>query len=327
MELEIALNARKDNAMKNAMKVGFVGLGSMGRGMVANLQKAGYQLVVNDLSQAAAVDAIAAGAMWAETPREVAEDADLVFTSLPMPADVQAVSAGTDGLIAGLSEGKVWVDTSTNDLDVIRELHGILVQKKVYLLDAPIGGSPHNTVRGDIIFWVGGEERAFQLAKPALDAISENALFVGECGSGTITKLVQNMFSLALLSVQIECLSMGVKAGVDMLPLWKALRQGRLGQMRTFDLISAGFLPNKLDPAKFFLKLAEKDARLALQIGRSNRVPMKLCSAVHQDMLEALNRGWEMRDAQSFLELQMERSGLPPSFLTQEEVDAVKEST
>lgn len=309
------------------MKIGFVGLGSMGRGMVANLQKAGHQLVVNDLAKQAATDALAAGASWADTPRKVAEASDVVFTSLPMPADVQAVAAGADGLAAGLGKGKVWVETSTNDLNVVRELHGMLAEKGAFFLDSPIGGSPHNTVTGDIVFWVGGEQEAFDKARPALEAMSERAILVGSSGAGTITKLVQNMSSLALIAVQIECLTMGVKAGVDMLPLWEALRQGKLGHMRSFDLISARFLPGKLDPASFFLKLAEKDARLALQMGRENRVPMKLCNTVHQDILEALNRGWDMRDAQSFIELQVERAGLEPVFLTQEQVDDVKART
>lgn len=306
------------------MKIGFVGLGSMGRGMVASLQKAGHALIVHDLSREAAADALAQGARWAQTPREVAEAAELVFTSLPMPRDVKSVALREDGLVAGMRPESVWFDFSTNDLNVVRELHGVLAERGAAFLDAPVGGGPGNAVAGDLVFWVGGDRAHFERCKPVLDAMSERALHVGKVGSGTITKLVQNMATNAINSVVLEILTAGVKAGVELLPLWEALRSGKLGHMRVFDNIASRFLPGKLDPAGFQLRLAVKDARLALQIGREHDVPMKLCNLVCEEMTEAMNRGWAARDSQSFLALQVERAGLPPVALPLEDIAAAR---
>lgn len=306
------------------MRIGFVGLGSMGRGMVVNLQKAGHALVVHDLARQAADAALAAGAVWAESPKAVAEAADLVFTSLPMPADVRAVALREDGLVAGFRKGAVWFDLSTNDLTVIRELHATAAGRGAALLDAPVGGNPPNAAAGDLIFWVGGDPVLFERHKPVLDAMSERALHVGPIGSGTITKLAQNMAANAINAVVLEILTLGVKAGVELLPLWEALRAGKLGHARTFDGIAARFLPGNLDPAAFQLQLALKDARLALQLGREAGVPMKLCNTVCEDMIEAMNRGWATCDSQSFLSLQVERAGLPPVALAPGEIAAAR---
>ena len=108
------------------MKVGFIGLGLMGRGMAANIQKAGYELVVNDLFRQAASQHLENGATWAATPKEVAEQCDVVFTSLPTPVDVEKVGFGENGLASGFKKGAAWFDLSTNAVDVVRSLHGRL---------------------------------------------------------------------------------------------------------------------------------------------------------------------------------------------------------
>src|SRR5687768_15665078 len=121
---------RAGNASRKlSMKVGFIGLGTMGRGLSANLQKAGYELVVNDLKRDAAEKLISGGAAWAETPRALAEVCDIVFTSLPTPADVEAVCYGENGMAAGFREGGAWFDLSTNAVDVVRKLHASLGEK------------------------------------------------------------------------------------------------------------------------------------------------------------------------------------------------------
>lgn len=306
------------------MKIGYVGLGKMGRGMVDNLQRAGHSLVVHDIAKQAAAVALDKGAEWAVSPRAVAEQADLVFTSLPMPADVESVAQGEDGLLAGLHEKSVWFDFSTNDVKLIRDLGARVSERGAAFLDAPVGGGPANAAGGDLIFWVGGDNALYEKYRPVLDAMSERNMHVGGIGSGTITKLAQNMASNAINAVIVEVLTMGVKSGIEILPLWEALRSGKLGHMRTLDGIATRFLPGNLDPANFELKLALKDARLALQIGRDTNVPMKLCNTVCEEMTEALNRGWESRDCQAFLTLQVEKAGLPPVNLSAKDIDAVR---
>jgi 3-hydroxyisobutyrate dehydrogenase-like beta-hydroxyacid dehydrogenase len=307
------------------MKIGFIGLGMMGRGMAANLQKAGYALVVNDLTRQAASHHLENGATWAETPRAVAEACDLVFTSLPTPADVEEVGLDAQGLAAGLRKGAAWFDLSTNAVDVVRRLHAAFAAKGVDFLDAPVSGGPVGAASGRLAIWVGGDKAVFDRHKAVLDAMSDQPRYIGPTGAGSIAKLVHNMASTAMNAVMAEVLTMGVKAGLEPLALWEAIRTGSAGRMRGFDNVSRRFLRGRLDPPNFQLRLIQKDVLLALQLARESSVPMRLCNLVAQDIIEAMNRGWSGRDSQSFLLLQQERAGIPPIALTEEQIKAVME--
>jgi 3-hydroxyisobutyrate dehydrogenase len=307
------------------MKIGFIGLGMMGRGMAANLQKAGHALVVNDLTRQAASHHLENGATWAQTPRAVAEACDLVFTSLPTPADVEDVGLGAQGLAAGLHAGAAWFDLSTNAVDIVRRLHAAFAAQGVDFLDAPVSGGPAGAASGRLAIWVGGDKAVFDRHKAVLDAMSDQARYIGPIGAGSIAKLVHNRASTAMNAVMAEVLSMGVKAGVEPLALWEAIRTGSAGRMRSFDNVSRRFLQGRFDPPNFQLRLIQKDVLLALQLARESSVPMRLCNLVAQDITEAMNRGWSGRDSQSFLLLQQERAGIPPIALTEEQVKGVLE--
>ena len=307
------------------MKIGFIGLGMMGRGMAANLQKAGHELVVTELTRQAASAHLQNGAVWAETPRAVAEACELVFTSLPAPPDVEAVASGDNGLIAGLRKGSAWFDLSTNAVDVVRRLNATLAKQGVDFLDAPVSGGPGGAASGKMAIWVGGDKAVFDKYKKVLDAMSDQARYIGPIGAGSIAKLVHNMASSAINAIMAEVMTMGVKAGLEPLPLWEAIRQGAAGRMRSFENISNRFLPGTLDPPNFALRLAHKDIMLALQLGREFGVPMRLCNLVGQEMTEAMTRGWGGRDSQSFLLLQQERAGVPEFKIPVEQIKAVKE--
>src|SRR5487761_892067 len=120
------------------MKIGFIGLGMMGKGMAANLQKAGHDLVVHDLSRAAAEPFLAKGAVWANSPRQVGEAGEGAFTSLPVPADVEAVALGPNGLIEGMRPDTAFFDMSTNALAVVRKINAAMAEKNLYMLDSPV---------------------------------------------------------------------------------------------------------------------------------------------------------------------------------------------
>jgi 3-hydroxyisobutyrate dehydrogenase len=305
------------------MDIGFIGLGQMGRGMAANLQKAGHHLVITELSREAAAPYLDKGATWADTPMAVAAASDVVFTSLPTPADVQAVGFGEAGLAAGFRSGAAWFDLSTNAVDVVRRLHERLAEQGVEFLDAPVSGGPSGAVSGKLAIWVGGDEAVFNRHRALLDAMADSPRYIGAIGAGTIAKLVHNMASTAINAVMAEVLTLGVKAGLDPLPLWQAIREGAAGRMRSFDNVGNRFLPGLLDPATFQLRLVQKDIGLALQLGREVSVPMRLCDLVYDEITEAMNRGWGQRDSQSFLVLQQERAGVPPFALTAEEIASV----
>jgi 3-hydroxyisobutyrate dehydrogenase len=307
------------------VKIGFIGLGKMGRGMAANLQKAGHELVVNDLARSFAEPFLAKGALWADTPRALAAQCDVIFTSLPTPPDVEAVGFGPDGLAGSLRQGAVWFDLSTNSVEGVRGAHARLAAQGVHFLDAPVSGGPAGAASGKLAIWVGGSKAEYDRLEPVLDAMADQARRVGEIGAGTIAKLVHNMAATAINAVMGEVMTLGVKAGLDPLALYEAIRTGGGGRMRSFDSIARRFLLGKLDPPSFALRLVYKDVNLALQLGREVDVPMRLCNLVQQDITEAMNRGWEGRDSQSFLVLQQERAAVPPFAIDEQAMAAALE--
>ncbi len=217
------------------MRVGFIGLGMMGKGMAANLQKAGHQLTVHDLNRAAAEPFLAKGAEWANSPRAVAEASEVVFTSLPVPADVEAVALGPNGLIEGMKPDTAFFDMSTNSVAVVRKISAVFAEKNLYMLDSPVSGGPGGAASGKMAIWAGGDEQQFNRHKSVLDAMGDQAKYIGPIGAGTIAKLVHNCTSAVMNVALAEVFTMGIKAGVEPLDLWEAVRQGATGRARTFD--------------------------------------------------------------------------------------------
>jgi 3-hydroxyisobutyrate dehydrogenase len=292
------------------MEIGFIGLGTMGGKMAANLQKAGYRLVVHDSRRDAAAPHLAAGAVWAATPRQVAEAAEAVFTSLPGPAEVEAVTFGENGLLAGVRPEGAYFDLSTNSPSVVRRIHAAFAERQAHMLDAPVSGGPRGAATGKLAIWVGGEEQIFHRYKPVLDAIGDQARYVGPIGAASVAKLVHNCVGYMLNRAMSEAFTMGVKAGVEPLALWEAVRQGALGRMRTFDSLAAHFLPHVYDPPDFALRLAHKDVALATALGREFNVPMPMANLALDELTTALNRGWGERDSRAAMLLQQERAGV-----------------
>ncbi len=295
---------------KDSVVVGFVGLGTMGSRMAANVQKAGLKLVVHDLHRQAASHHIEAGAIWADSPRALASQADVIFSSLPEPADVEAVALGSDGLIAGIRPGVAYFDLSTNSPSVVKAIHAVFAENGAHMLDAPVSGGPAGAASRKLAIWVGGHENVFNRHKAVLDAIGDKAAYIGPIGSATVAKLVHNMSGYAIICALAETFTMGVKAGVEPLALWQAVRQGAAGRRLTFDALIDQFLPGKYDPPAFALKLAHKDVALANALGRELGMPMRMCNLALAEMTEALARGWGGRDSRAVMLLQQERAGV-----------------
>jgi 3-hydroxyisobutyrate dehydrogenase len=292
------------------MQVGFIGLGTMGAHMARNLQKAGAKLVVHDARRAAAEPHLAAGAIWAGTPRQMAEAAEVVFTSLPGPPEVEAVALGADGLLPAMRKGTAFFDLSTNSPTVVRRIHAAFAERGLHMLDAPVSGGPKGAETGKLALWVGGERAIFDRHKSLLDAMGDRARYVGPIGAGSVAKLVHNCAGYALQTVLAEVFTLGVKGGVDPLALFEAVRQGATGRRRTFDGLIDQFLPNLYDPPAFALRLAHKDVTLATALGRELGVPMRLSNLALEEMTEAMNRGWAARDSRIAMLLQEERAGV-----------------
>lgn len=301
------------------MRVGFIGLGMMGGAMALNARAAGFEVAVHDLRKEMAAAHIKAGATWADSAEDAGRDADVVLTSLPGPREVKAVA---EGLIKAMRPGTAWFDLSTNSPTVVRELHKRFAEKGVSVLDAPVSGGPSGAKSGKMALWVGGDQAVFERCRKVLDALGDQVIYIGAIGAGSVAKLVHNCAGYAMQLALAELFTMGVKAGVEPLPLWAAIRQGALGRKRSFDRMGDQFLQGKFDPPAFALALAHKDVTLATELAREIGVPMRLANMTYAEMTEALNRGWEKRDSRSFLILQQERAGLNIK-VPLEEIEAV----
>ena len=291
-------------------KVGFVGLGTMGANMAFNCLQGGNEMVVHDIRRESATPHLEAGAVWADTPREVAESSDVVFTSLPGPVEIEAVALGESGLLEGLTEGKTYFDLSTNSPTVIRHIHEVMAARGVSVLDAPVSGGPRGAKSRNLAIWVGGDKDLFDKYKSVLDSIGDKAYYVGPIGCGAVAKLVHNCSGYIIQTALAEVFTMGVKAGVEPLALWQAVRRGAQGRRGTFEGLAEHLLPGNFDPPDFALRLARKDVDLAVGVGREFDVPMKLANITLAEMTEAMNRGWDGRDSRVSMLLQEERAGV-----------------
>ena len=283
------------------MKIGFIGLGAMGRPMAASLARAGHAVQAHDLRR------IAGFPDWKDSPADAARDCDAVFTSLPGPAEVEAVAPA---LLATMRPGSAWFDLSTNSPQCVHRLHRDFSANKLHLLDAPVSGGPHGAQSGKLALWVGGERAVFDRYLPVLKAIGDQPYYVGAIGAGTVAKLAHNCASFAVQAVLAEVFTLGVKAGVEPLALFQALRQGALGRKRTFDRLPEHFLSGRFDPPAFTTRLAHKDVSLALELARDCGVPMKIGAIALEELTEAMNRGWGERDCRVAMTLQEERAGV-----------------
>jgi 3-hydroxyisobutyrate dehydrogenase-like beta-hydroxyacid dehydrogenase len=292
------------------VSVGFIGLGTMGRHMAGHLQAAGHDLVVHDTRREAADPFLERGARWAETPAAVGAGCEVVFTSLPGPPEVEAVATGPDGLLGAMGAGSAWFDLSTNSPTLLRALHARFAERDVHVLDAPVSGGPRGAETRKLAIWAGGDEATFERFRPLLEDFSDRPLYVGPIGAGSIAKLVHNCAGYVVQTALAEVMTLGVKAGVDPLGLWEAVRDGAIGRRRTFDGLGEEFLVNRYDPPSFALRLAHKDVSLAVALGREHGVPMRLANLTLEEMTEALGRDWGGRDSRVAMLLQAERAGV-----------------
>jgi 3-hydroxyisobutyrate dehydrogenase len=266
-------------------------------------------MVVHDLRHEAGSRQVELGAEWADSVGEVGRKSEVVCTSLPGPREVEAIALGPDGLIANLAPGSVWMDLSTNSPTLLRRLHAEAAKKGVHVLDTPVSGGPQGANSGKLAIWVGGDEDVFNKHRAVLDTMGDQVQYIGPIGAGSVAKLVHNCAGYAIQTALAEVFSMGIKAGVEPVALWKAVRQGAGGRRRTFDRMES-YLENAYDPASFMLKLAYKDVTLATELARELNVPMRVANIAHAELMEAVGRGWGDRDSRVAMLLQNERAGI-----------------
>jgi 3-hydroxyisobutyrate dehydrogenase len=263
--------------------VGFIGLGNMGSGMTRNLQAAGYPLVVNDIRQEAGAHLIAGGAVWANTPAEVAASSDLVITMLPTPRHVDIVINGPEGLLAGMADGGTWIDMSTSVPEVAQGVRAQHADRNFHILDAPVSGMSVGAFSGMLQIFVGGEADDVARLRPVFEAMGdpERILHVGPAGAGYAVKLMINQLWFSHLVATAEVLAIGVKAGVDL----EVLRASLIASPANSNFVQNDVL-SILDYGDydegFAIALACKDLGLSMDLARSVGVPTELSAVVEQ---------------------------------------------
>lgn len=291
--------------------VGFIGLGNMGGGMSANIQKAGYPMVVYDLREEAAKPLLEGGARLAGSPAEVARLSDVTFSSLPGPKEVEEVATGPEGVLEGIQPGAIYVDLSTSRPTLIRELEPKFRQKGCHVLDAPVSGGKSGAATRNLAVMVGGEREIFDRIKPLLDAFGDKVFYAGSIGAGSVAKLVHNMIGHGVRQAIAEGLTLGVKAGVEAEALWECVRRGSLGRMSGLhEGIARTVFRGEFEPASFALALSRKDIGLATELGREFNVPMPVANLAEQIAILGMNRGWGNKDSSVTFLLQEEQAGV-----------------
>jgi 3-hydroxyisobutyrate dehydrogenase len=291
------------------MNIGFIGTGNMGNPMASNLVKAGHRLTVHDLKREAAANLLEMGASWVDTPREAVVGNEVVFTSLPIPRDVEAVVLGKNGILEAATPGSLYVDLSTNSPTVIRRIHQVCREKGVIVMDAPVSGGVYGAAARTLAVMVGGDEAVFSQIKPLLDAIGSHVVYCGPIGSGLVCKICNNLISMGTGVLLAEALTLGVKAGVDLGILADVIANSSGSCRRITEKFPRYLFKGNFEPG-FATNLAAKDVRLATDLGRELGIPMEVANIIDQKHVEALFRGFGPQDSDAVAKLQEERAGV-----------------
>jgi 3-hydroxyisobutyrate dehydrogenase-like beta-hydroxyacid dehydrogenase len=276
-----------------ARSIGFVGLGHMGGNMAARFLAAGYTVQGEDQSRSQAEQLVIDGLRWRDTPREVAESAEIVFTSLPDDGVLEQVSSGPDGLLAGLGEGKVWVDMSTVSPLASRQLAKRVSALGAAMLDAPVSGSVPQVQAGTLTIMVGGARDAYTRVELILRELG-TPTHVGENGQGLVLKLAINVSLAVQMLAFAEGLLMAERAGIDRGLAARVMASSPIGSPML--KARAPLVLDLPDDAWFDIGLMQKDVSLALDTAREMRIPLPSAAAADQILTVARAAGYERRD-------------------------------
>jgi 2-hydroxy-3-oxopropionate reductase len=291
-----------------AGKVGFIGLGIMGRPMAKNLMEAGYELVVHNRSPEKAEELAKEGnATAAASPGQVAQACDIVITMLPDSPDVEAVVAGEGGVLEGIRDSALLVDMSTISPVVTEELAAKVREKGASMLDAPVSGGDVGAIEGALSIMVGGSKEDFERARPLFDVMGKVATHVGPIGAGQVVKACNQIVVALTIEAVSEALVLGSKGGVAPEKILDVLGGGLAGN-KVMEVKREKMLEHSFDPG-FRIELHHKDLGIALAAGREYGVTLPVTAIVDQ-MLETLKmRGKGDRDHSAILTLIEESSG------------------
>ena len=284
-----------------AERVGFIGLGIMGMPMARNLMEAGYELTVHNRSPEKAEELGKEGAAVAATPKDVAENSDVVITMLPDSPQVREVVAGEDGVLEGISEGALLIDMSTISPVVTEELAEALMEKGASMLDAPVSGGDVGAIEGTLSIMVGGHEADFQRAKPLFEAMGKTITHVGPAGAGQVTKAANQVVVALTIEAVSEALVLGSAGGVSAEKILDVL-SGGLASNKVMEVKREKFLSHTFEPGGK-VEFHHKDLGIALAAGREYGVVLPVTAVVDQLLLSMRRKGWGGEDHSALLRI------------------------
>jgi 3-hydroxyisobutyrate dehydrogenase-like beta-hydroxyacid dehydrogenase len=273
--------------------IGFVGLGNMGGNMAARLLAAGYPVSGWQRNRERAQQLIQQGLEWRETPRAVAEGAEVVVTSLPDDAVLEKVAAGTDGILAGLGEDRIWIDMSTVSPQKSRELAVRVRARGAWMLDAPVSGSVPQVQAGTLTIMVGGDEGAYRRVEPLLQELG-TPNYIGDNGQGLALKLAINISLAVQMLAFAEGLLLAERSGIDRQRALDVMEESPIGSPML--RARASIILDPPEDAWFDLRFMHKDIELALDAARSLEIPLPTAERADEVLEQAVALGYERRD-------------------------------
>ena len=291
------------------LRIGFIGLGAMGKPMAANLLAAGYKVTVNDVVAAAVAEMAAKGAAEAATPKELAAVSDVVITMLPNAAIVEAVVCGEQGLLAGSRPGMTIIDMSSVTPQHTRKTAATAAKHGVEYMDAPVSGGVAGATAGSLTIMVGAETAVLEKCKPVLDVLGKKIYHVGPVGAGDAVKLVNNLLLGVNMVAVAEAMTLGVKAGIDPKVLYDVISVSS-GRSYALEAKMPGFvLKGNFEPG-FAVDLQYKDLEMATQTGKELGVPLMLTNVAEQVFETARAKGLGRKDISVVVTMQEELTGV-----------------
>jgi 2-hydroxy-3-oxopropionate reductase len=271
--------------MSNSLKIGYIGLGLMGKSMARNILKAGFPLVVHNRSQAAVNELVGEGASSASSPAEVAAQVDVVFTNLPDSPDVELVALGEKGIFYGAHPGLIYVDNSTIKPATSRHIAAVLGESGVVCLDAPVSGGDIGAREGTLAIMVGGPASALEVLQPVFAALGKSVTLVGDAGAGQIAKAANQIMVAAQMVAMGELLIFARKAGADPQKVIEAIKGGA-AQCWTLDVKPPRLFSGKRNPG-FKAYMQAKDLNIILETARQYGIPLP-SAAVDAQLFNAM---------------------------------------
>ena len=289
-------------------KIGFVGLGIMGRPMAKNLLKAGHSVTVYDIMPAGMDEVVAAGAAKGTSPKDVAGQTDIIITMVPDGPEVEQAVLGPNGVLEGAKKGAIVIDMSSINPTVSQKVGGACEAKGVEFLDAPVSGGEPKAIDGTLAIMVGGKKAIFETVEPILKQMGSTVTLTGKIGAGNVTKLANQIMVACNIAAMGEALVLATKAGLDPEVVFNAVKAGLAGS--TVLNVKAPMVYGRNFKPGFRIRLHQKDLRNALQAAESMKVALPLTSAVQNMLIDLMNNGKGDLDHSALVQVTEEASAI-----------------